>query len=134
MSNPATAEIVSKVLLKALATGRLNRIPRHPDHRDIILAILCLGMRRRVAYTEFEFNEFLTSELAKLRARVDHVTCRRYMVDCGFVKRDRAGKRYFLNFPKLESALSEEASASIGELIENAFPKPRRSSSGDRHT
>ena len=133
MSNPATAEIVSKVLRKVLATGRLTRIPRHPGHRDIILAILCLGMTRRVAYTENEFNEFLTGELAKLRARVDHVTCRRYMVDCGFVKRDRAGKRYLLNFPKLESAFSAEAGLSIGDLIEDAFPKPRRSSGGARH-
>jgi len=64
-----------------------------------------------------EFNELLEGELAKMHARVDHVTCRRYMVDFGFVKRDRAGTRYFLNYPKVESTLSDEAIASAAELL-----------------
>jgi hypothetical protein len=126
------AEVVSKVLERALAEGGLNRIPRHPDHREVILAILCLGMRRRYPYTELEFNEFLQGALAELRARVDHVTCRRSMVDFGFVKRDRAGNRYFLNFPKLESALSDDAIASARDLVEKVLASPRVSSRGRR--
>jgi hypothetical protein len=122
-----SAEVVSKVLGRVLVEGRLNRIPRHPNHREVVLAILCLGMRRRYPYTETEFNEFLQGALAELQARVDHVTSRRYMVDFGFVKRDRAGNRYFLNYPKLESALSDEAIASATDLVEKALANPRRS-------
>ena len=125
-SNRASVEAVSKVLGKVLIEGRLNRIPRHPGYRDILLATLCLGMRRRYPYAEAEFNEFLEGGLVELNARVDHVTCRRYLVDLGFVKRDRGGNRYILNYPKLESVLSEEAMASARELVGVALRTTRR--------
>jgi hypothetical protein len=117
MTGRASAETVSRVLGRVLTQGGLSRIPRHPERRDIVLAVLCVGLRRRVPYTEIEFNDLLESGLAGLKARVDHVTCRRYMVDYGFVKRDRAGKRYFLNYPKLESALTDEAMRSAREFF-----------------
>jgi len=126
-TNRVKTEVVSKVLGKVLAQGTLNRIPRHPDHRDVILAIVCLGMQRRYPYTETELNELLKGALAELRARVDHVTCRRYLVDYGFVKRDRAGNRYFLNFPKLESVLSVDAMVSAKGLVEEALARPHAS-------
>ncbi|MCZ6619147.1 MAG: DUF2087 domain-containing protein, partial [Gammaproteobacteria bacterium] len=107
--------------------------PRHPEHRDVVLAILCLGMRRRYPYTESEFNELLITELAELRANVVHVTCRRYMVDLGFVKRDRAGIRYFLNYPKVESTLSDEVMVSARDLVEKALAVRRRSRRDRRH-
>lgn len=128
MTTRASVEVVSTILRKALPEARLHRIPRHPEHRDVVLAILCLGMRRRYPYSETEFNELLITELAELRADVDHVTCRRYMVDLGFVKRDRAGIRYFLNYPKVESTLSDEAMASASELVEKALVNRKRSS------
>ncbi|TDJ35255.1 MAG: DUF2087 domain-containing protein [Gammaproteobacteria bacterium] len=102
MLDPASTEAVSAVLRKVLPEGRLNRIPRHPEHRNIVLAIFCLGLHRRYQYTETELNEFLKEQLDHMCSTVDHVTCRRYLVDLGFVKRDRAGKRYFLNFPRVE--------------------------------
>ena len=123
-------EKVSGILRKALPEGRLHRIPRHPDHRDVVLAMLALGMRRRHPYSEIEINEFLIGALAEFRAVVDHVTCRRYMVDLGFVKRDRAGTRYFLNFPKVESTLSDVVMESTADLIASAFDECRRSSGG----
>ena len=133
MPNRASAEAVATVLRKVLPEGQLNRIPRHPEHRNIILAMLCRGMQRRHAYAEIEFNEFLKSALLQFRAQVDHVTCRRYMVDFGFVKRDRAGNRYFLNYPKLESSLTEEAIASAGDLLEMTIADCGRSSRGKQH-
>ena len=127
MTTRASVEVVSTILRKALPEARLHRIPRHPEHRDVVLAILCLGMRRRYPYSETEFNKLLITELAALSADVDHVTCRRYMVDLGFVKRDRAGIRYFLNYPKVESTLSDEAMASASELVEKALVNRKRS-------
>ena len=130
-TNRASVERVVEVLTKAVP-DRLHRIPRHPGHREIVLAILCIGMHRRYPYTEIEVNEFLESRLARLNARVDHVTCRRYMVDLGFVKRDRPGTRYFLNYPKLEATLSEEAMTSADQLIDQVLSEVHRRRSRDR--
>ncbi|HEY5647806.1 MAG TPA: DUF2087 domain-containing protein [Pseudomonadales bacterium] len=116
----ASVETVAQAIRKTMASGRLHRIPRHPAHRDILLAIVCLDLRRRYPYTELEMNEFLVPALAKMRARVDHVTCRRYLVDLGFVRRDRAGLRYLVNFPKIESVLSGEAMARGWDLVDQA--------------
>ena len=133
MTSRASPEAVARVLKKVLPRARLNRIPRHPEHRDVVLAILCLRMQRRYPYAEAEINEYLESALAGLRASVDHVTCRRYMVDLGFVKRDRAGTRYFLNYPKVESTLSDDAMASADDLVKNALVSHRRVPRGSRY-
>jgi hypothetical protein len=127
----ASVEQVLEILTKAVP-GQLRRIPRHPDHREVVLAILCVGMHRRYPYTEIEVNEFFESRLAKLNSRVDHVTCRRFMVDLGFVKRDRPGTRYFLNYPKLEATLSAEAMASADELIDKVLAEAHRRQSRSR--
>jgi hypothetical protein len=118
---PWSAEAAAEILGRLLISGRLNRIPRHPDQREVVLGILSVGLRRRHAYTEVEINDYLGPALEAMNARVDHVTCRRYLVDYGFLKRDRAGSRYFLNFPRLEQALSPEARSSATALIEAAM-------------
>ena len=132
MNEPASTEVVSKVLHKALPEARLDRIPRHPEHRDVVLAIFCLGLRRRYPYTEAELNDFLLVQLDQMCACVDHVTCRRYLVDLGFVKRDRAGTRYFLNFPKVETTLAPDAIASASDLVKDALNARRRPSATPR--
>jgi hypothetical protein len=126
MSLDASAEHVAQALKRALPEGALTRIPRHPERRDIVLAIVCLHMRRRYPYTEAEINDYLKNALVRLNAVVDHVTCRRYLVDLGFVKRDRAGTRYYLYYPKVRSTLAEDAIAGISELVQEALSSPRR--------
>jgi hypothetical protein len=78
-------------------------------------------MRRRYAYSEIEFNEVLQAALVQMDADVDHVTCRRFLVDLGFAKRDRAGIRYFVNYPKVESTLSDDVLDSADDPIETAL-------------
>ena len=114
------------VLRKVLAEASLNRIPRHPEYRNIVLAVFCTGLRRRYPYTEVELNELLQEQLDLMCAAVDHVTCRRYLVDYGFVKRDRAGTRYFLNYPKVESTISGDSMVSASELVKDALNARRR--------
>lgn len=114
---PASAAEVATALQRVLASGRLLRIPRNPRHRDIVLAIVSRALRRRHPYTEPALNECLTAALDALHATVDHVTCRRSLVDHGFVKRDRAGTRYFLNYPKYEATLAADAMQAIEALI-----------------
>ena len=120
-SPSATPEEALKALKKSLPEGLLRRIPRHPHRRDIVLAIIVLGMQRRYAYSETELNELLHHELDRFRSTVDHVTCRRYLVDLGFVRRDRAGMRYLLNYPKLKSTLAKTTMDTAYELLEQAI-------------
>lgn len=81
-----------------------------------MLAVLCVQLQRRRAYSEPELNAYLKDRLADMPATVDHVTCRRYLIDLGFVKRDRAGTRYLFNYPRLEAALSTQAIADTSRL------------------
>ncbi len=120
-TTPADPERVERVLIRCLPDARLHRIPRNPDHQRIVLGVICLGMQRRRAYDEQQINNYLGAELARMNALVDHVTCRRYLIDLGFVKRDRAGQRYILNFPKLESALTSEARTTAHRLVAKAL-------------
>ncbi len=115
---PASAEEVMGALKKILASGRLRRIPKKARPRDIVLATLCLSMQRRHPYTELELNEILKTRLHSMLALVDHATCRRYLVDLDFLKRDRAGTRYFLNYPRIESALSSDARTCAKAFLE----------------
>lgn len=116
-----------------LVQAQFNRIPRHPVHRDILLATLALAMRRRYPYSELELNDYLQEELSALQSQVDHVTCRRYLVDLGFIKRDRAGKRYFLYYPKIETALADEAIAEVRQLARDLLDNEDTGNrSGDR--
>jgi hypothetical protein len=125
----ATPEIVARALGKVLVTGCLARIPKHPQHRDIVLAVLCSHLRRRHSYTELEINACLRESLDAMQARIDHVTCRRYLVDLGFLKRNRAGTRYLLNYPRLEATLSAEAASNLPALLQEALAGRRRSPS-----
>ncbi|MEM6709203.1 MAG: DUF2087 domain-containing protein [Pseudomonadota bacterium] len=120
-SDPASPDVVAAALRKALPEARLHRIPKHPGRQAIVLGLMATRLERRYPYTELELNEELTAGLAHFRADVDHVTCRRYLVDLGFLKRDRAGNRYFLNFPKLEATLSIDAQEQAEELIAAAL-------------
>ena len=117
---------VARVLSKAFVTGALRRIPKNPQHRDIVLAVMCLNMRRRHPYPELEINQYLRGFLKTVNATVDHVTCRRYLVDLGFVKRDRAGARYLLNYPRIELVLSADAANSAERLLQDALHQHRR--------
>lgn len=108
-----------------LVTGGLPRIPRKPEQRDVVLALLCLHMRRRHPYTELELNEYLKEALKTVNAGVDHVTGRRYLVDFGFVKRDRGGARYLLNPQRLAAVLSADVMDSAGMLLRTALESRR---------
>lgn len=122
----ADVQEVAAALVKALPDGQLPRIPKHPRRREIVVALLSLALERRYPYTELELKEVLQPALAAFNAQVDHVTCRRYLVDLGFMKRDRAGSRYFLNFPRLETTLSEAVREQAPQLIAAAIAERQR--------
>ncbi|MYJ75138.1 MAG: DUF2087 domain-containing protein, partial [Gammaproteobacteria bacterium] len=96
-----TREHVEGLFRRLLQSGRLEAFPRNPDHLHIVLAVAAVGMARRRPYAEWEVNEALADWLDSVRAAIDHVTLRRRMVDCGFLKRTRNGSRYFLNYGRV---------------------------------
>ncbi len=121
-----TPEDALDVLEKVLPEGRLQRIPRNPRLRDPLLALLAAGLHRRYPYGERELNDELQGLLSPLSERVDHVTLRRYLVDCGFLKRDRAGTRYYQNFPKIEAVLTDDSIDRAADLFTEALEAARR--------
>ena len=125
MSTPASRETAADAMQRALHEERLHRIPKHPERRDIVLALISSFLERRYPYSEVELNETLKEILERFAADFDHVTCRRYLVDLGFLKRDRAGQRYFLNFPKLEETLTEAVRDDVENLVQEALTAER---------
>ena len=102
-----TREHVEGLFRRLLQPGRLEGFPRKPDHLHIVLAVATGGMARRRPYAEWEVNEALADWLDSVRAAIDHVTLRRRMVDCGFLKRTTNGSRYFLNYGRVVEVLGD---------------------------
>ena len=104
-----TREHVEALLQRCLQSGRFLGFPKNPDHLDIVLAVAASRLERRRPYAEGEINEALTDWLDSVQADVDHVTLRRRMVDCGFLKRTTSGSRYFLNYGRVAGVLGDPA-------------------------
>lgn len=107
--NPADVKELGKTLGTLLRSGALTRIPKKPEPRDQLLGTVSSTLHRRYPYDEPALNEALKETLTALNAQVDHVTARRYLVDFGFLKRNRDGTRYYLNYQRLAEALDESA-------------------------
>ena len=120
---PADIDTGINELERALTDGKLERLPKHPARRDIVLAVVCHTLHRRYPYTEVELRGDLEDGLRTLNAEVDHVTCRRYAVDCGFLKRDRAGTRYYLNYLRMTETLTENALDQIDKMRSQALAR-----------
>ena len=105
---PGSHEAEAK-LRNLLRTGALQALPTHPQVLDTLLALATGGLARQRPYAEREVNEALSAWLESVRAKVDHVTLRRRMVDLGFLKRTKDGSRYFLNFGRVNGVLGDGA-------------------------
>ena len=76
------------------------------------------ALDRQRPYAEWEINESLIVWLASVDARPDHVTLRRRMIDCGFLKRTPNGSRYYLNYGRLIEVLGDPpAKVDAGEIL-----------------
>ena len=100
--NPKDTETLLRNLLQ---TGALQSLPANPHVLDAVLAVATGGFVRQRPYAEREVNDVLSAWLASVRARIDHVTLRRRMVDLGFLKRTRDGSRYYLNVGRVAGIL-----------------------------
>ena len=100
-----TPQDTETLLRNLLQTGALQSLPSNPLILDTLLAVATGGFVRQRPYAEREVNDLLSAWLASVRARIDHVTLRRRMVDLGFLKRTRDGSRYYLNVGRVAGIL-----------------------------
>ena len=122
----ADTDSLAQIFNRLFPEGQLKRIPKNPKHRDLILAVLSLPLMRRYPYPEAELNEVLKEGLEDMNALVDHVTARRYLVDLGFLKRDAAGVRYYLNYLKQQEVLPEALATAAKLLVKDAIANAPR--------
>ena len=95
--------------LDMLARQRFSNLPRKARTRTLVLACIALLMARYKTYSESELNDLLRSWLSTSGLTIDHVACRRHLVEHGFVRRDRAGLRYIADYAGIESLLDSDA-------------------------
>lgn len=115
-----TRERVEAVFRRLLQPGRLEGFPRNPDDLSIVLAVAATGLERRRPYAEPDVNEVLVDWLESACADIDHVTLRRRMVDCGFLKRTTNGSRYFLNTGRVVEVLGDPAvEVDVGAIVDD---------------
>ena len=99
------------------------------------MALLSLHLERRYPYSELELKDTLIEALKMFRSSIDYVTCRRYLVDLGFMKRDRAGTRYYLNFLKLAETLPSTLTLErVTEMARAAMERRARQAKNDSRT
>ena len=82
--------------LSAVFSGRVMILPRKQRDRHILLRAIAQAVENRSPYSEQELNRSLKEWIAStgLDASLDHVSLRRYLVEYGYLLRDRAGRLY----------------------------------------
>lgn len=82
-------------MAKTFAGGSFG-CPRQPEQRAAFLGALAIHLLAHDRYSEAGVNEAITGWLRSFDAAtlLDHSTLRRYLVDAGYLLRDRAGQRY----------------------------------------
>lgn len=82
-------------MVKTFAGGSFG-CPRQPEQRAAFLGALAIHLLADDRYSEAGVNEAITGWLRSSGAAtlLDHSTLRRYLVDAGYLRRDRAGLHY----------------------------------------
>ena len=90
-----TAEFKNRLAGLCLRGGGRGFPRKHRD-QHILFKSITLTLETKQDYTENELNECLTQWLTRVgrTVEIDHVSLRRYLVDAGYLTRDRAGRSY----------------------------------------
>jgi hypothetical protein len=114
-----TRDEVLRLLAKLLANGPIEQFPKKQADRDVILALAAAGLTAGKSYEEREINDYLSAWLQGFASPfgMDHVTVRRTLVDCGFLRRDPTGSAYTVNQEIVDHTLEPDArSINPGEV------------------
>jgi hypothetical protein len=109
--NPITCDQFKKRLVDLCVRSGQAGLSRRPQDRHILLKSVVLTLDRAGEYAEPEINEALKRWLAHIGRSLDldHAALRRYLVDDGYLERDRDGSRYRVSAPERHQTLFEPA-------------------------
>ncbi len=95
---PISSQVFTKRLVALCTSGGGRGMPSHPRDLQILLKSMSLCFASQENYTEQQVNELLQAWLRDVgqHVEIDHATLRRYLVDTGYLKRDKAGQSYQL--------------------------------------
>ena len=96
--SPITSQIFIKRLVALCTSGGGRGMPSHPRDLQILLKSMALCFSSSNNYSEKQVNERLKVWLREVgqNVEIDHATLRRYLVDAGYLRRDKAGQIYQL--------------------------------------
>lgn len=102
-----TVEDVIVLLRRLFHGGRLRRMPKKQQEADVIMALSLLGLDPGVFLEETDINVHLSAWLDDISsdAGLDYVTLRRYLVDCGFLRRATDGAIYRICPERIDAVL-----------------------------
>lgn len=86
-----TAQERDKIITNYIRDGKLTEFPKKQKRKLVILKYLSERLEPNREYTEREVNAILNDFYE------DYVTLRRYLIEYGFLNRDRDGSRYWVN-------------------------------------
>ena len=96
MKEPITASEFERRMAELCLGGFGPSMPRKQRDRHILLKSMALLLGHGREYSEPALNDVLQAwvQAAGPRVLIDHVSLRRYLVEEGYVERDRAGHLY----------------------------------------
>lgn len=77
------------IIKKFISDGKLIRFPKNNSDWDGLLCFIAKTMGKNKEYTEKEINKLL------INYNEDYVTLRRYLIEFGYLDRDKSGKKYW---------------------------------------
>lgn len=101
--------------LSAICSGRVMMLPRKQRDRHILFRAIAQTLESRSPYSEPELNGSLREWVASIGqdASLDWVSLRRYLVDCRYLLRDRAGRLYTVRIKGNETVRFESGTEAL---------------------
>jgi hypothetical protein len=92
-------------LSKLCGKKDLIQFPKKYKARLVLLGSIVFSLKPRKQYSEKLINESLIEWISKMAGKsyLDYVTLRRYLIDFGLLKRDPAGRKYYVAESKINS-------------------------------
>ena len=119
-----TVSLFKERLAMLLVRGGAGGWPRDPVDERVLLKSAVFPFEPDRIYNEAQINIQLEQWLEQIGTTlfVDHVKLRRYLVDAGYLRRDRAGRAYRVNGAKV----TEGFEAGIDSLDPSAIVESAR--------
>jgi hypothetical protein len=101
-------------LIKLCGKNNLIQFPKKHKDRLVLLGSIVLSLKPQKQYSEKSINDSIIEWLHKMAGKsyLDYVTLRRYLIDFGLLKRDPAGRKYYV----AETRITQLFEKSVSEI------------------